>query len=247
LGGKIDKQIYTDYTVSLGSADKMSADAIKIVEAGFTIIKVKLGGSEEDDFFRMKSIREAVGDDIPIRIDANQGWTTEVALRLLEKFKQFNIQLCEEPISRHDYMQLPMIKSKSEIPIMADESCMDHHDAKRLIAINACDSLNIKLGKSGGIFNAIKIIRLAEQSELKLQAGGFLESRLGFTAIAHLVMSSQQFRFYDFDTPLMFSEDPVSGGIEYLKHGEVILPKSNGLGATVSSEVLAKLESITIN
>ena len=65
---------------------------------------------------------------------------------------------------------------------MADESCCDHHDAKRLIDLEACDLLNIKLGKSSGIFNALKIIRLAEEVGMKIQVGGFLESRLGFTA-----------------------------------------------------------------
>ncbi len=247
LGGKINKELVTDYTVSLGSPEKMSADAKKIVHAGFPVIKVKLGGTEEEDFLRMKSIREAVGFEIPIRIDANQGWTVDTAIRILNRIQKFNIQHCEEPISRKNFMALPEIRMKSKIPIMADESCFDHFDAERLIMIKACDLINIKLGKSSGIVNAKKIIRLAENSDIKLQAGGFLESRLGFTAIAHLVLSSKQFIHTDFDTPLMFKDDLISGGISYHSNGVIKIPETKGLGAYVSNDVLKSLKGITIH
>ena len=96
----------------------------------------------------------------------------------------------KEPIARWNYMELPKVKAQSPIPIMADECCCDHHDAERLIQLKACDYFNIKLGKSGGLFKALKIIHLAEAGGIKLQIGGFLESRLGFTASAHLCLCS---------------------------------------------------------
>ena len=191
-------------------------------------------------------IREKVGNEIPIRIDANQGWTLESAIRILSKLQEFNIQHCEEPISRKEFMSLAEIKTKSPIPIMADESCFDEMDAKRLIDLKACDSINIKLGKSGGIFKAKKIIQLAEKAKMKLQAGGFLESRLGFTAMAHLTLSSNQFAFYDFDTPLMFKEDVVVGGIEYFGNGLIKIPDTPGIGATVPDSFLNSMEKILV-
>jgi len=117
---------------------------------------------------------------------------------------------------------------------MADESCCDHLDAARLIKIKACDLFNIKLGKSGGIFKALKILRLCEKNNIDVQVGGFLESRLGFTASAHLAMCSEKVKYFDFDTPLMFSEDPVEGGIAYGESGRIDLSESNGLGATIN-------------
>ena len=246
LGGENSKKIFTDYTVSIGAPEKMAADALKIVKNGFPVIKVKLGGKEEEDFLRMKMIREKVGNDIPIRIDANQGWTVESAVRILHKLQQFNIQHCEEPISRKEFMSLAEIKQNSRIPIMADESCFDETDAQRLIALKACDSLNIKLGKSGGIFKAKKIIQLAAKEKMKLQAGGFLESRLGFTAMAHLALSSNQFEFYDFDTPLMFKEDVVEGGIVYSENGLIEISDTPGLGATIPDSYLQSLEKISV-
>jgi len=129
---------------------------------------------------------------------------------------------------------------------MADESCCDHHDAKRLIDLAACDLFNIKLGKSSGIFKAQKIVRIAEQAGMKMQVGGFLESRLGFTASAHFALSSPNIIYCDFDTPLMFNEDPVVGGIRYDQKGVVTVPESPGLGAAMDEKYLQRHEKAVI-
>lgn len=238
LGGSKKKTIYTDYTVSISTPEKMAADAEKIKAAGYTVIKVKLGGSFDEDLNRIKLIREKIGYEIPLRIDANQGWDVETAKKLLSEFESYNIQHCEEPIARWRYLELEDLKKQSKIPIMADESCCDHHDAERLIRLHSCDRMNVKLGKSSGIFNALKIIRLAEQHHIPLQVGGFLESRLGFTASAHLSLCSDQIKFFDFDTPLMFEEDPVIGGITYGKNGLVEVPDAIGLGSSMDEKYL---------
>ncbi len=241
LGGKNRKQLITDYTVSLGDPVTMMNDALIIKKRGFQVIKVKLGDSGRKDVERIRRIREAVGMDIPLRIDANQGWNTAEAIETLNALFPYNIQFCEEPIPRWNYMELPGIRKQSRIPVMADESCCDDHDAKRLIDLGGCDSFNIKLGKSSGIFKAIKIIGLAEEAGMKMQVGGFLESRLGFTASAHLALVSDQILFFDFDTPLMFIEDPVTGGITYNSEGVVSLPETPGLGAGMDDKYLQNL------
>lgn len=246
LGGNKNKTLITDYTVSLGDAAKMATDAAKIKANGFQVIKVKLGGKKEDDIERIKQIRAAVGNDIPLRIDANQGWNTNDAIEILHALAPYNIQHCEEPIPRWNFMELPKIKSESPIKIMADESCCDEHDAQRLLDINACDYFNVKLGKSSGIFRAEKIIRIAEANNVKIQLGGFLESRLAFTAAAHLALSSDIIIHCDFDTPLMFEEDPVEGGITYSNSGEITVPEKIGLGATFKEDYLKTLPQTVI-
>ncbi len=246
LGGKNNKTLLTDYTVSLGDPEQMSANAQEIKDRGFQVIKVKLGDDPEKDIFRIKAIRTRIGAEIPLRLDANQGWNVESAIRVLNELAPYNIQFCEEPIARWNFMELPRIRKKSPIMIMADESCCDHHDAKRLIDLDAVPAFNIKLGKSSGIFKALKIIRLAEQANIQLQIGGFLESRIGFTAAAHLALTSNNVTFCDFDTPLMFSEDPVSGGINYGENGIITVPEVAGLDASIDREYLKKLSGFTI-
>ncbi|KAA9037669.1 dipeptide epimerase [Ginsengibacter hankyongi] len=246
LGGKKDKKLITDYTVSIGNPEKMASDALKIKKAGYQVIKVKLGESKETDVARIKAIRKAIGGKIPIRIDANQGWDAKTAIKVLQALKDYNIQYCEEPIPRWDYLNLKKVKKKSPIPIMADESCCDHHDAERLIQLRSCDMFNLKLGKSSGLLKAKKIIALAEKENMKMQVGGFMESKIAMTANAHLALSSKNILYCDFDTPLMFAEDPVSGGIIYKENGIIDVPETVGLGAWIAKERLEKLEKIIV-
>lgn len=238
LGGERERELITDYTISIASPEKMAADAVSIVAQGFTVIKVKLGSDGDVDITRIKAIREAIGFEVPLRIDANQGWSPEVAVRVLKALAGYNIQHCEEPIARWQFMQLRRVKEASPIPIMADESCCDHHDAERLIELGACQRFNIKLGKSGGLFKAQKIITLAEAAGMEVQIGGFLESRLAWTAAAHLALTSNAVRYCDMDTPLMFTADPVEGGIVYGKSGRITIPGVPGLGAQITTAYL---------
>lgn len=246
LGGKNDKTIVTDYTVSIGETEKMAADAVKIKEEGYPSIKVKLGRDGKKDVERMTAIRAAVGPDIPLRIDANQGWTVEEAIETLHALAPLDIQHCEEPIPRWDFMNLPRVKKSSPIPIMADESCGDEHDAERLLNLGACDYLNIKLGKAGGIFRALKIVQLAAAKNMHLQVGAFMESRLAMTAFAHFALCSPLIVHFDFDTALMFSEDPIAGGIVYAKNGAITLPETIGLGASVNETWLERFQKVIV-
>jgi L-alanine-DL-glutamate epimerase-like enolase superfamily enzyme len=246
LGGKKDKVLFTDMTVSIDHPQKMKDDAIKFKAQAFPAIKVKLG-EKENDIERIKAIREGIGNEIPLRIDANQGWpNADEAIKILKELAFFNIEHCEEPIPRWQFMDLKKVSDASPIPIMADETCGNHHDAERLIKLNACHMINIKLGKSSGIFNALKIIDIAAKANIPLQIGGFIESRLGMTAAAHLALTSEYVHYCDFDTPLMFTEDPIKGGIKYLEKGIIEVPEAPGLGAVVDELFLKEAEKKVI-
>jgi L-Ala-D/L-Glu epimerase len=248
LGGNTNKVLQTDMTVSIGSTDKMKADAIKFKEQGFPFIKVKLGTTLEGDVARIKAIRDAIGNEIPLRIDANQGWPdAHYAIAVLKELEKYNIEHCEEPIPRWQFMDLAKVSAATSIPIMADESCGDHHDAERLIRLKSCSMFNIKLGKSSGFVKALKIIQLAGKANIHLQIGGFMESRLGMTAAAHLALTSDLIQHVDFDTPLMFTEDPVSNGIQYKANGVIEVPHTPGLGAAINENYLNAADKIVIS
>lgn len=129
---------------------------------------------------------------------------------------------------------------------MADESCFDHHDAANLARINAVDYFNIKLGKSGGILNALKIIETAKANHIKLQVGCFMESRLAITALVHFAYSSDLIVHYDLDTPLLLKEDPVIGGMVFKENGVVEIDESFGIGARIDESYLEKSEKVVI-
>lgn len=247
LGGQKDKVLHTDYTVSIGPEEKMRDDALKIKNAGYPAVKVKLGESKEKDVARIAAIREAIGPNLPLRIDANQGWkTADQAIAVLQALAPYHIEHCEEPILRHRFMELKQVSEASPIPIMADETCGDDHDAERLIQLGACPMFNIKLGKSGGLHRGLKIARLGAAAGIEMQVGGFMESRLGMTASAHLALANDHIHHCDFDTPLMFTEDPVIGGIQYGAGGVIEVPDTPGLGAAIDQAYLDKAEQFIL-
>lgn len=238
LGGRLDKPLHTDMTIGIGTPEKMAADAQKYLDAGFPYIKVKLGKQPEADLARIKAIREVTGPDFPLRIDANQGWSLADAKKALRLLEPFGIEYCEEPVSKRYLLDLPALRQKSPIPIMADESLFDAENALQLIRLEAVDFFNIKLAKSGGIYGALKIASLAEAAGIPCQVGCFSESRLGLTALAHLALSRQVISHYDMDSALMHSEDPVIGGIVFGDSGSIQLPEALGLGAHIDPEFL---------
>jgi L-Ala-D/L-Glu epimerase len=247
LGGEKSKVLETDMTVSIGDPGKMKEDAMRFKEEGFPAIKVKLGQTKDKDVARIRAIREGIGDALPLRIDANQGWqTADHAIEVLQALAEYNIEHCEEPILRWRFMELSRVSGASPIPIMADESCGDEHDAERLIALKSCKMFNIKLGKSSGILKGLRIAELGAMAGMEMQVGGFMESRLGMTASAHLALANDHIHHCDFDTPLMFTEDPVIGGIKYLDKGVIDVSDVPGLGAAIDQSYLDKAEKVVI-
>jgi len=246
LGGNNKREVYTDMTISIDSPEKMAKDALDFKNAGFPAIKLKLGTTTELDVARVKAIREAVGMDYPIRIDANQGWDPVTAIKTLNALNKYNIEHCEEPIPHWNNKELVRVRKNSPISIMADESVFDHHDAFRLASVGACDYFNIKFSKSGGIHNALKIIAVAESAGIKCQVGCMSESRYALTALMHVVAARRSIVHFDIDSSLMLSEDPVTGGIIYKGSGKWELGDEPGIGASFDDNYLKNMERIIV-
>lgn len=246
LQGDNEKKIYTDMTVSLLDKSVMAKKARKFVDDGFPILKVKLGRNAVDDIERMIAIRKEVGMDIDIRIDANQGWNYYEASKALDGMAELNIQHCEAPLAAGDFIGREKLRAESAIPIMGDESVFSHQDAYRNLAIDAIDLINIKLGKSGGICHAMKIASIAEAAGVYCQVGSFSETRLGITALTHFSKAWDNIIYYDLDSPLMQSEDPVEGGMVYEPDWEVKVDDTPGIGADFDPVFLDKFEKFIV-
>ena len=245
LGGE-RKLIESDLTIGIGTPENMAQTAREFVAKGVNIIKVKLGKKPADDIERIRQIREAIGYNTQLRIDANQGWSYEDAVTALTALGQYDIQFCEQPMRRWNDELLPALCKLSPIPVMADESVFTHHDAERIIRNKACASINIKFAKSGGIHEALKINEVAEKNEIPCMMGGMLESRVALTAKVHFAMAKNNVKFYDLDTCLIgHIEDPVTGGVSY-QGMQLQLTDAPGIGADVDPAYLKKLEQVVI-
>jgi len=230
LGGRVN-DLETDMTISLDTPAKMIAESKSKLAAGFSILKIKVGGDPALDIERLQVIRDAVGPDVKIRIDANQGWSAKEAVGVgkeLEK-RAIDIELMEQPVAARDYAGLKVVRDSLSMPVVADESVFSPGDALKLVSMGAVDGLNIKLMKCGGIYNALKIVAIAEAAGVPCMIGSMMESHVSVAAAAHLAVSQTNICRYDLDAPLFCSRNPGDGGISY-RGAKVDLSDQPGFG-----------------
>jgi L-alanine-DL-glutamate epimerase-like enolase superfamily enzyme len=244
LGGE-KRAIPTCKTIGIGEPETMARRAAEVKNSGFPAVKVKVGTDRAENIRRIRAIRQTVGEGFPIRIDANQGWDPSEAVLALRDLACFDIQFCEEPVAHWNNAGLKHVRVHSPVPIMADESVFDQHDAFRLAGMGACDLFNIKLAKAGGIHTAARIDAIAQAAGIRCMVGCMTETRLGLSAAAHFVSAHQNVQFADLDSAFFLAEDPVVGGISY-DGGLVSLPDTPGHGADIDPGFLTGLESTTV-
>ena len=245
LGGR-RRAIVTDNTVGIDTPAVMAERAARFKERGFQVIKVKLGVDLVTDLERIRAVREAVGPAFPIRIDANQGWSRPVARAALQALAASNPELVEQPVVASDIEGLADLRRTSTIPLMADKSLFDEHDALRLVAAGACDYFNIKLSKSAGISTALKINAIGEAAHIPCMVGCMTDAGIAISAAVHLASARENIIFADLDGADMLAVDPVAGGFSYGAGGELLPSTSAGLGVELDPSYRAGLPHMAI-
>jgi L-Ala-D/L-Glu epimerase / N-acetyl-D-glutamate racemase len=240
LLGRYRSEFDTDKTVFLEPPEVMAESARQVVSDGFKTVKLKVGESPEADSARLRAVREAVGPNIKIRVDANQGWTPADAVRSLRLIEKYDVQFSEQPVAAWDWAGMKFVRDNAPMPVMADESVHVEHDAIEGVRRDAIDMINIKLMKSGGILHGARIASVAEAANLRCMVGCMDETKLGLTAAAHLVCSQKSIIYADLDAFLFLVDDPVIGGYT-LKDGNIIMPHAPGLGLELDPAYLSKL------
>ncbi len=233
LGGYREK-IETSVTIGLNSTDLMVKKAKQIVSDGFSIIKIKCGVNVEKDIENILAIREAVGSTIKLRLDANEGYSVEEALRVIKAIEEkgADIELLEQPTKASHLYSLKEVTHQSPVPIMADETALTLKDSVKLLKHEIADMINIKLMKIGGLTNAVKANVLAELADVPIMVGCMNESMAAMSAGVHFACAFRNVQYADLDSVLDFVDDVAKGGARYEK-GFVIPSEKPGLGVDV--------------
>jgi L-alanine-DL-glutamate epimerase-like enolase superfamily enzyme len=206
-----------------------------VEEQGYRIIKVKVGLDPQGDIEALRQIREAVGDQVRLRADANQGYTVTGALKALEGFAALGVDVVEQCLPDWDLEGAAFLRSKVRgIDLMLDESIHNPHDAARACGLGAADMFNIKLMKCGGLYPGARIAATAASFGLRCMVGCMLETRLALTAGLSLVAARGNITDADCDSFLSFDEKQagVTGGFT-IEDGVCRLSEEGGLGVTV--------------
>lgn len=231
LGGG-NSQLKTDITISLNNINKMISDSQKALSQGFDILKIKIGNDIHQDIERVQSIYQAVKGKASIRLDVNQGWTAKQTVFAMQKLDAAGVELelIEQPVKADDLAGMRYVTERILTPTMADESAFGPKEVIELITTGAADIINIKLMKTGGLSNAIKIADICQTYHVDCMIGCMLEGSIGVAAAAHLAAAkSNVITKIDLDGPALGQYDPVHGGVNF-NLANINLGNGSGLG-----------------
>lgn len=243
LGGAMKDELLFNAWIGILSPDEAVKETMAWKNRGFRSCKIKVGGNIEADRDRVKAVRAAVGPEFNIRIDANAGYDPDTSIKLAKMVADCRLQLFEQPAPADDIDGLARVRREANavgVPVMADESVLDHASLIEIIRKNAADIVKVKVMKQGGFLNTRRMIATAEAAGVRCVVGhGF---GLGVNTMAEIMVASTSKNVIDGIEcvgPLKTSDDIVTHKLD-LTSGRLRLPGGPGLGVTLDDAKLAK-------
>lgn len=223
--------VRTDVTLAAGSPAELAAAATARVADGFGTLKLKVGTDAATDVARVLAVRAAVGADVALRLDANQGWDAFEAIRVISALEAAgaDVELVEQPVPAHDLIGLAHVTAHVETPVMVDESLFTLEDLVEVIRLDAADLVNVKLAKCGGLTPALELLRVAHLHGFGTFVGSMMESHVGVGAAAALVAAVGTTSLPDLDAAWWAVASPYAGGPSY-DGDRLVLSDQPGLG-----------------
>ncbi|MFN4259651.1 MAG: mandelate racemase/muconate lactonizing enzyme family protein [Gemmataceae bacterium] len=240
LGGKESASVRLKFVVGAVEPELAAQRAWQMVERGWQSIKVKVGRHEHPqiDVDRLTAVREAIGPDTWLSVDANGGYTVAQAVWAAARFEKLNVALFEQPTRRGDHAAMAEVRRRSGIPLMADESVFTPHDALEVIRHQAADVLSLYPGKHGGIRPTQHIAKIAEAAGIPCTIGSNLEREVATAAMAHVTVCTANLQCERFPGdligPLYYEEALSTEPLRY-ETDRLFVPEQAGLGVRVAS------------
>lgn len=241
LGGYYRERIPACRELAIAKPGEMAKEAEKVVGMGFKYLKVKMGIHPKHDVNRFKAVREAVGEDIIIAGDGNEGYKPHEAIKVINSIEKYDLAYLEQPVPKWDIEGLIKISKSVDTPVFADQSLRTLQDAMIMVKRDAVQGFNIKIGKQGGLYNSKKIAALAEAFNISLTLGTKWESGIAAAAGCHFAVSSRMLNFGSsiLDGPQLLEDDMIVKPLKF-EEGFIQAPQDPGLGIELDEEAVKK-------
>ena len=240
LGGKVRDRIPLSHSITFGTPDEMAGFAAERVAEGFRTVKAKVGQGHDRDVAAVKAIREAIGPDKRLRVDANMAWkTAKEAIAIIKDMEPYRPEMIEQPLEPRALDAMAEIRRSVRTPILADESVWAPRDAADVIRRGAADVVNIYVAESGGIAKARRTFEMCETFGLGCLIGAMPEFGIGTAAQIHLGVAMANLG-YDSDTcGVLYHESDLLVTPLRIEGGFAYPPEGPGLGIEVDRKILA--------
>jgi len=254
LGGLSNEKIALAFVMSSGTADEVGTEGKTLVKAGFKGLKLKVGARTPDEDIEMiGALRQAVGGNVKIMIDANGGWLYHQALYVLQRVAKHNIYVAEQPVPRWDIDGLARLRRKVDVPIFPDESAAELNDLIKIIERDAADGFFLKVPKAGGLLKSKKWVSIAQAANLPVMCGCMINSGLGCAVEAHFLAATEwmgkieqeaigPLNLYNIpDTVSTPLKDDLAVRVPRYEKGFLYPPDGPGLGVELNEAAVKKL------
>ncbi len=245
LGGRSKPYLTISRVVGMKAPEEMARDAAQHVADGFKTVKVKVGegANWRLDAARIAAVREAIGPEIGLKIDVNQGWKTAgVAITAIRASLSNAPDYVEQPVAWWDLEGLAEVRRQTGATIMVDEGCHGPREILRVASLRAADLVNIKLMKCGGLLGALKLNAIAETAGIVAQVGTMVESSVASAAGLHLALALANVRTVEMGGPLMLAED-LGDVRTWYDRDRITVPDRPGLGIEVDETAVRRFST----
>ena len=253
LGGLSNPKIKLAYVMSSGTPEEVSAQAKKLVDAGYGGLKLKVGANIiEEDVEMVADVRKSVGNRVKIMTDTNGGWSYIQALKFLQQVGKYDLFLSEQPVPWWDMDGLARLRRKVDVPVFADESAAELNDLIKLYQRDAIDGFFLKVPKAGGIHKSQKWVAIAQSMDLNVMCGCMINSGLGTAVEAHFLAATEwmgkieqesigPLNLHDLiDTVSQAVPDDLAMNMPRYENGYLYPPEGPGLGIELNEAAIKK-------
>lgn len=245
LGGKCKEEIpYAGY-LFIDEPERNAKIAREYKKQGYKEIKLKVGRNLAQDIETLDAIRDAVGWDMKIRIDANMNWSVPTAIKWIKELKRFDLQYVEQPVPDYDLEGMAAVRRAVDVPIAADEACTSVHSVMELIRHEACDVFVVYVSEAGGLTRVRQIAAIADACGKWCNIGTWAESGVATMAGAHVIMSSTNFPFSN-DTHYMLQDGDVVKEPLVIRNGSMNISRKPGLGVELDEKKLEEMSRMNV-
>jgi D-arabinonate dehydratase/D-galactarolactone cycloisomerase len=245
LGGSFHKRIkvYAS-SIMLGETQDLVQQAQKYVDQGFRAIKMKIGYGIAADIEKVRAVRQAIGNDVDLMVDANCAYNVSTAIELGRKLEKCDIYWFEEPISPENVDGYVEVSKALDLPIAAGESLFTRYDFRDIIVRHAVDVIQPSIARAGGISEIRRIIDIASIYDVPIAPFTGLCSAVGLAATLHISASTPDFLIQELETlPNPLRENLLTERIDLQRDSYLEIPDKPGLGVEVSQHSLKEYSS----